>query len=56
LPADEDGSIHYQLAMAYRAAGERELSRQTLVPYERIRSEAAARLRDLDVEVPVAGP
>jgi predicted Zn-dependent protease len=55
-PMDEDGSIHYQLAMAYRDAGEQQLSRQQLTRYESIRAEAAARLRELDAEVPVTGP
>ncbi len=56
LPADEDGSIHYQLAMAYRATGERELSRETLARYEEVRSQAAARRKELEGEVPLTAP
>ena len=34
LPIDEDGSLHYQLARAYQAAGQPELAKQMMAKYE----------------------
>jgi tetratricopeptide (TPR) repeat protein len=40
LPVDEDGSLHYQLAQAYRITGQQELARETLKKFQEIRSSA----------------
>jgi predicted Zn-dependent protease len=42
LPADEDGSLRYQLARAYQATGQAELARAALADYEAFRKKAAA--------------
>jgi predicted Zn-dependent protease len=43
LASDEDGTLHYQLAQAYRANGQIELSKKMLNDYESMRRSAAAR-------------
>ncbi len=42
LPADDDGSLHYQLAQAYQASGQPELAKKILVDYQMIQRSAAA--------------
>ena len=42
LPTDEDGTLHYQLAQAYRASGQTELAKKALQEYQQIQSSAAA--------------
>ena len=42
LPSDEDGSLHFQLAQAYRASGQPELAKKTLADYQAIQNSAAA--------------
>ena len=36
LELDEDGSLHYQLARAYQAAGDREKARAAMAQYQEI--------------------
>ena len=43
LASDEDGTLHYQLAQAYRANGQIELSKKMLSDYESMRRSIAAR-------------
>ncbi len=38
LPLDDDGSLHYQLARAYRAAGQRELALDFLKKYRELKN------------------
>src|SRR5882762_10491822 len=56
LATDEDGSLHYQLASAYRASGQLALSRQALLEYQKLqRSALAAReaaKRDVEIITP----
>ena len=42
LPADDDGSLHYQLAQAYQASGQSELAKKILADYQMIQRSAAA--------------
>jgi tetratricopeptide (TPR) repeat protein len=43
LARDEDGTLHYQLAQAYRAIGQIELSKKMLSDYESMQRSIAAR-------------
>ena len=56
LATDEDGSLHYQLASAYRASGQPALSKQALLEYQKLqRSALAAReaaKRDVEIITP----
>jgi len=40
LPADEDGSVHYQLAVAYRRLGQQELANQALQKFRELEEPA----------------
>ncbi len=42
LATDEDGSLHYQLASAYKASGQPDLSKQALLEYQKIQRAATA--------------
>lgn len=42
LPTDEDGSLHFQLAQAYRAIGQSELAKKTLEDYQAILNSTTA--------------
>jgi hypothetical protein len=42
LTADDDGTLHYQLAQAYQASGQSELAKKTLVDYQMIQRSVAA--------------
>ncbi|HEY4816030.1 MAG TPA: tetratricopeptide repeat protein, partial [Candidatus Acidoferrum sp.] len=41
LAADEDGSLHYQLARAYQATGQTGLAKEMLEDYQEIQRSAA---------------
>lgn len=42
LATDDDGSLHFQLAQAYRASGQPELAKKTLAEYQAMQNSAAA--------------
>jgi len=46
LPLDRDGSIHFQLASAYRSLGKPELARQALARQKELRAASGARGAD----------
>jgi len=56
LPNDEDGSLHFQLAQAYRASGQPELAKKTLAEYQRIQSSAAAAREAAKRETEITAP
>jgi len=56
LDTDEDGSLHYQLARAYRATGRPELATQALAQFQEIRKSAEARTQDLQEEFRITPP
>jgi predicted Zn-dependent protease len=56
LPADKDGSLHFQLARAYQAAGDAEAARRTMAAYQAIRKKMAAEKQVLEEEVRITGP
>jgi predicted Zn-dependent protease len=56
LPADADGTLHYQLAQAYRASGQAELAKKTLADYQRILRSAAAKREAAKQETEITPP
>jgi len=56
LAADEDGSLHYQLASAYQASGQPGLSKQALSEYQKIQRSAAAAREAAKREVEITPP
>jgi predicted Zn-dependent protease len=56
LASDEDGSLHYQLAQAYRANGQIELSRKMLHDYESMRRSIAAQNEAAKQETDITAP
>jgi predicted Zn-dependent protease len=56
LETDTDGSLHYQLARAYRATGRPELATQTLAQFQEIRKSAEAEAQSLKEEFRITPP
>jgi len=56
LDTDEDGSLHYQLARAYRAAGRPERATQALAQFQEIRKASEARTQSLQEEFRITPP
>jgi predicted Zn-dependent protease len=52
LPADEDGSLRYQLARAYQATGQAEKARIALQDYEAFRKAAEAQAKEAPITPP----
>jgi superkiller protein 3 len=56
LASDEDGTLHYQLAQAYRANGQIELSKKMLSDYDSMRRTIAARNEAAKQETDITAP
>jgi hypothetical protein len=60
LETDTDGSLHFQLARAYRATGRADLASQALAQFQEIRKSAEGEAQSLQEEFqilpPSAGP
>lgn len=56
LATDQDGTLHYQLARAYRATGRPELATQTLAQFQEIRKSAEAEAQSLKEEFRITPP
>ena len=56
LPTDEDGSLHFQLAQAYRASGKPELAKKTLAEYQAIQNSATAAREAAKRETEISAP
>jgi thioredoxin-like negative regulator of GroEL len=56
LDADDDGSVHAQLARAYQMTGETEQAREMLEKSEEIRKAAETRRRDRDEQLEITPP
>ena len=56
LPTDEDGTLHYQLAQAYRASGQTDLAKKALQEYEQIQRSAAAARESAKQETVITPP
>ena len=56
LPLDDDGTLYYQLAQAYRKAGQRELERQMLVKFREIQSSTGAEKKKFEKSLEITPP
>ena len=56
LHTDQDGSLHYQLARAYRATGRADLASQSLKQFQEIQRSAEAEARSLKEEFQITPP
>ncbi|MDQ6700920.1 MAG: tetratricopeptide repeat protein, partial [Acidobacteriota bacterium] len=56
LETDEDGSLHYQLARAYQAAGNAAKSREAMSRYQEIQKRSEAAKRDLEEQAEITAP
>jgi tetratricopeptide (TPR) repeat protein len=56
LSIDEDGSLHYQLGVAYRARGQGELARQTLQQYQKIHDRQETEKQSLNRDIKITPP
>jgi tetratricopeptide (TPR) repeat protein len=56
LAADEDGSLHFQLAQAYRATGQAELAKKVLSDYQVLQDAAAAAREAAKRETEITAP
>jgi len=56
LPLDTDGSLHFQLARAYQAAGQAESAKTAMEKYQKIRARSQEQDRVLEEEVKITAP
>ena len=56
LSIDEDGSLHYQLGVAYRVRGQMELARQTLQQYQKIHAQQEKEKQSLNRDIKITAP
>jgi len=56
LPLDDDGSLRFQLARAYQAAGDRKAAREMTLKYREIRKELDAARKALEAEAEISAP
>jgi predicted Zn-dependent protease len=56
LETDEDGSLHYQLARAYRATGRAEQASRALARFQELRKSADAEAQSLREEFQITPP
>jgi tetratricopeptide (TPR) repeat protein len=56
LSIDEDGSLHYQLGLAYRARGQMELAKQTLQQYQKIHNQQEKEKQSLNRDIQITPP
>lgn len=56
LPTDEDGSLHFQLAQAYKGSGQPDLAKKTLADYQVIQHSAAAARESAKRETEITAP
>jgi len=56
LAEDEDGSLHYQLALAYQRTGQRDLAKETLTAYQKIKAEQRKQDAEVKEEVKITPP
>ena len=56
LDTDDDGSLHYQLARAYRGSGQSEFADQALAQFREIRKSAETRTQSLQEEFRITPP
>ena len=56
LPLDDDGTLYYQLAQAYRKAGQKELEREMLAKFRKIQSSVNIEKKNLEKSLEITPP
>jgi len=56
LPLDKDGSLYFQLARAYQAAGDQTEARRMLAQYQKVRRQLEAERRKTEQELRITPP
>jgi predicted Zn-dependent protease len=56
LPADDDGTLHFELARAYRAAGKADLAKQAMDQYLQLKRRSEEAQADLEREAEISAP
>jgi hypothetical protein len=56
LPLDDDGTLYYQLAQAYRKAGQKELEREMLVKFREIQGSASVEKKNFEKSLEITPP
>jgi tetratricopeptide (TPR) repeat protein len=56
LPIDEQGSLYWQLAQAYRKSGQRELQREMLEKFQQIQTSATAEKKKFEEQIEITPP
>jgi len=56
LPIDEDGTLHYQLARAYQAHGDRDLAREMLKAYQEMQAKDQESKKEVENNVAITPP
>jgi predicted Zn-dependent protease len=56
LPSDDDGSLYYQLAQAYRSAGQQDRAEEMLRKFQEVRNSARARAQSLPQKTEITPP
>ena len=56
LPSDEDGSLHFQLARAYRETGRPEEAARTLAAFQEIRGKTESKRQDEAEDLAITPP
>jgi tetratricopeptide (TPR) repeat protein len=56
LPLDDDGTLYYQLAQAYRKSGQKELEREMLAKFREVQSSASAEKKNFEKSLEITPP
>ena len=56
LPADDDGTLHFELARAYRAAGKAELAKEAMDRYRELKRRSDEAQADLERQAEIGAP
>jgi predicted Zn-dependent protease len=56
LPADDDGTLHFELARAYRAAGRADLAKQAMDQYRELKRRSDEAQAELEREAEITAP
>lgn len=56
LPTDDDGTLHFELARAYRAAGKAELAKQAMESYRELKRRSDETQAELERQAEISAP
>jgi predicted Zn-dependent protease len=56
LPTDDDGTLHFELARAYRAAGKAELAKQAMESYRELKRRSDEAQAELERQAEISAP